>query len=32
MKRNILVDIIRCISMLWIVCVRHLLGYSEIYS
>jgi len=31
-KRNVLIDIVRIFSMLWIVCVRHLLSYSEIYS
>lgn len=31
-KRNVLIDIVRSFSMLWIVCVWHLLSYSEIYS
>lgn len=32
MRRNYLIDILRSCSMLWIVCIWHLLGYSSLYS
>lgn len=32
MRRNYFIDILRSCSMLWIVCIWHLLGYSSLYS